>query len=134
MSGRLFNSIYTIQRASLTMISRQTQLRDHNRLQVMRILEDTPDLTQRELAKMLGISVGGINFCLNALIEKGFVKVANFQKSKNKFGYVYLITPKGIAEKASLTRRFLQKKMNEYEELRDEIEALKTEASKISED
>ena len=82
---------------------------------------------------MLGISVGGTNFCLNALIEKGFVKVANFQKSKNKFGYVYLLTPRGIAEKASLTRRFLQKKMNEYEELRDEIEALKTEASKISE-
>ena len=99
----------------------------------MRILEDTPDLTQRELAKMLGISVGGINFCLNALIEKGFVKVTNFQKSKNKFGYVYLLTPRGIAEKASLTRLFLQKKMNEYEELRGEIKALKAEASKISE-
>ena len=67
---------------------------------------------------MLGISVGGINFCLNALIEKGFVKVANFQKSKNKFGYVYLLTPRGIAEKASLTRGFLRRKMNEYEELR----------------
>ena len=84
----------------------------------MRILEDTPDLTQRELAEMLGISVGGINFCLNALIEKGFVKVANFQKSKNKFGYVYLLTPRGIAKKASLTRGFLRRKMNEYEELR----------------
>jgi len=99
----------------------------------MRILEETPDLTQRELAEMLGISVGGINFCLNALIEKGFVKVASFQKSKNKFGYVYLLTPRGIAEKASLTRGFLQRKMNEYEELRGEIEALKAEASKISE-
>ena len=84
----------------------------------MRILEDTPDLTQRKLAEMLGISVGGINFCLNALIEKGFVKVANFQKSKNKFGYVYLLTPRGIAKKASLTRGFLRRKMNEYEELR----------------
>lgn len=114
------------------MISRHTQLRDHNRLQVMRILEDTPDLTQRELAEMLGISVGGINFCLKALIEKGFVKVSNFQKSKNKFGYVYLLTPRGIAEKASLTRIFLQRKMNEYEELRGEIEVLKAEASKIS--
>ncbi len=82
---------------------------------------------------MLGMSLGGINFCLNALIEKGFVKVTNFQKSKNKFGYVYLLTPRGIAEKASLTRGFLQKKMNEYVELRDEIEALKAEASKISE-
>ena len=99
----------------------------------MRILEDTPDLTQRELAEMLGMSLGGINFCLNALIEKGFVKVTNFQKSKNKFGYVYLLTPRGIAEKASLTRIFLQRKMNEYEELRGEIEALKAEASKISE-
>ena len=114
------------------MTSRHTQLRDHNRLQVMRILEDTPDLTQRELAEMLGISVGGINFCLKALIEKGFVKVSNFQKSKNKFGYVYLLTPRGIAEKASLTRIFLQRKMNEYEELRGEIEVLKAEASKIS--
>ena len=99
----------------------------------MRILGDTPDLTQRDLAEMLGMSLGGINFCLNALIEKGFVKVTNFQKSKNKFGYVYLLTPRGVAEKASLTREFLQRKMNEYEELRDEIEALKAEASKISE-
>jgi MarR family transcriptional regulator, temperature-dependent positive regulator of motility len=76
----------------------------------MRILEDTPDLTQRELAEMLSISVGGINFCLNALIEEGFVKMANFKKSKNMFGYVYLLTPGGIAEKASLTIGFMQKK------------------------
>ena len=82
---------------------------------------------------MIGVSAGVINFCPNARIEKGFVKVANFQKSKNKFGYVYLLTPRGIAEKASLTRGFLQRKMNEYEKLRDEIEALKAEVSKISE-
>lgn len=92
---------------------------------VMRILQDQPDLTQRELAHKLGMSVGGLNFCLHALIDKGFVKMDNFQKSNNKFKYVYLLTPQGIAEKVALTSRFLQRKMQEYEALKLEIEALK---------
>ncbi len=93
----------------------------------MRILEENPDLTQRELAKLLGISVGGLNYCLKALMEKGLVKMKSFVGSKNKFGYVYVLTPTGTAEKTAITHRFLQRKMEEYEALRTEIEALKTE-------
>ena len=93
----------------------------------MRILQENPDLTQRELADKLGMSVGGLNYCLNALIDKGFVKMQNFQNSKNKFKYVYLLTPQGIAEKVAMTSRFLKCKMEEYEALKVEIEALKVE-------
>ena len=80
-----------------------------------------------ELAQKLGISVGGLNYCLNALIDKGFVKVSNFQQSKNKFKYVYLLTPQGFAEKVAMTSRFLKRKMYEYDSLKGEIEALKAE-------
>jgi EPS-associated MarR family transcriptional regulator len=93
----------------------------------MRILQENPDLTQRELAEKLGMSVGGLNYCLNALINKGLVKMQNFSSSKNKFKYVYLLTPKGIAEKVALTTRFLSRKMEEYEALKLEIEVLKSE-------
>ncbi len=93
----------------------------------MRILHENPDLTQRELAEKLGISVGGLNYCLKALMEKGLVKMKNFATSKNKFGYVYVLTPTGIAEKAAITHRFLRRKMDEYEALKAEIEALKFE-------
>jgi EPS-associated MarR family transcriptional regulator len=108
-----------------TLISAEKQAMTH--FKVMRILQDHPDLTQRELADKLGMSVGGLNYCLHALIDKGFVKMGNFQKSKNKFKYVYLLTPQGIAEKVALTRRFLQRKMQEYDALKVEIEALKAE-------
>ena len=94
---------------------------------VMRILHDQPDTTQRELAEQLGISVGGINYCLRALTDKGLVKMVNFANSKNKFGYVYMLTPFGIAEKATLTKCFLKRKMQEYEALRAEIETLQSE-------
>ena len=109
------------------MTSRQANTQDETHFRVMRILQDNPDLTQRELAQKLGISVGGMNYCLNALIEKGFVKVSNFQQSKNKFKYVYLLTPQGFAEKVSMTSRFLKRKMDEYDALKGEIEALKAE-------
>ena len=107
------------------MTRRQAQIQEDTHFKIMRILQDNPDLTQRELADQLGMSVGGLNYCLNALIDKGFVKMDNFQKSKNKFKYVYLLTPQGIAEKVALTSRFLQRKMQEYEALKVEIEALK---------
>jgi EPS-associated MarR family transcriptional regulator len=94
---------------------------------VMRILQDQPDTTQRELAEQLGVSVGGINYCLRALTDKGLVKMVNFANSKNKFGYVYMLTPSGIVEKANLTKRFLKHKMQEYEALRAEIETLQSE-------
>jgi EPS-associated MarR family transcriptional regulator len=81
----------------------------------MQLLQENPDLTQRELAKKLGVSVGGVNYCLKTLVDKGWVKMKNFAHSKNKFGYVYVLTPHGLTEKADLTARFLKRKMVEYE-------------------
>ncbi len=105
--------------------STTTKVNENITLQVMRLLEENPDMTQRELARALGVSVGGLNFCLNALIEKGWVKMKNFAHSKNKFGYVYVLTPRGVGERAELTQRFLVRKMAEYEALRSEIERLR---------
>jgi EPS-associated MarR family transcriptional regulator len=116
------------------MTSRQAKLQEDVHFRIMRILQETPDLTQRELADMLGISVGGLNYCLNSLIDKGLVKMQNFSNSKNKFKYVYLLTPMGIAEKVALTTRFLSRKMEEYEELKFEIEALKSEVGAHGQD
>ena len=109
------------------MTSRQAKIQEDTHFRLMQILQDNPDLNQRELADKLGMSVGGLNYCLNALIDKGFVKVGNFHKSKNKFKYVYLLTPRGIAEKVTLTSRFLKRKMEEYDALKLEIELLKAE-------
>jgi EPS-associated MarR family transcriptional regulator len=81
------------------------------------------------LAISLAMSVGGVNYCLKALVDKGWVKMKNFAHSKNKFGYVYVLTPHGLTEKAELTGRFLKRKMAEYEMLKNEIEALKVEMS-----
>lgn len=114
------------------MASRQAKLQEDTYFRVMRILQENPDLTQRELAEKLGISLGGLNYCLKALMEKGLVKMKNFATSKNKFGYVYVLTPTGMAEKAAITHRFLQRKMDEYEALKAEIEALKFEVDKTS--
>jgi EPS-associated MarR family transcriptional regulator len=112
------------------MTSRQAKLQEDTYFRVMRLLEENPDLTQRELAEKLGISVGGLNYCLKALMEKGLVKMKNFANSKNKFGYVYVLTPTGMAEKAAITQRFLRRKMEEYEALKAEIESLKRGAEK----
>jgi EPS-associated MarR family transcriptional regulator len=106
------------------MASRQARLQQDTYLRVMRLLEKTPDLTQRELADKPGISVGGLNYCLKALMEKGLLKTKNFANSKNKFGDVYVLTPTGMAEKAAITQRFLKRKMEEYEALKAEIESL----------
>lgn len=94
---------------------------------VMKALERNPDLTQRELSKVLGVSLGKLNYCLKALIDKGWVKVGNFSHSKNKMNYAYLLTPKGISEKARMTQGFLNRKIEEYEALRAEINLLKNE-------
>ena len=94
------------------------------------MLQDNPDMTKREIAEKLGISTSGLNYCLKALIDKGWVKVQNFSQSKNKFGYIYILTSQGIAEKAVLTGRFLIRKIQEYEALRAEIEALQCEVEK----
>lgn len=108
------------------MTRREAKLQEDSHFRIMRILQDNPDLTQRELADMLGMSVGGMNYCLNALIDKGLVKMQNFSHSKNKFGYVYLLTPRGISEKITLTSKFLERKQAEYESLKAEIESLKS--------
>ncbi len=112
------------------MTSRQAKIQEDTYFRVMRILQETPDLTQRELAEKLGISLGGLNYCLKALMEKGLVKMKNFANSKNKFGYVYVLTATGIAEKTAVTHRFLRRKMDEYEALKTEIEALRSEVEK----
>lgn len=110
------------------MSSRRSQLQEDTYFRVMRILQEDPDITQRELAQKLGVSVSGLNYCLKALIEKGWVKMQNFSDSKNKFGYVYILTPGGIAQKTLLAGRFLKRKMEEYEALSAEIKSLRREA------
>ena len=112
------------------MTSRQAKLQEDTYFRVLHLLQGNPDLTQRELAERLGISLGGLNYCLKALMQRGLVKMKNFANSKNKFGYVYVLTPTGMAEKAAIARRFMQRKMEEYEALRAEIEALRSEVEK----
>ncbi|WP_428241010.1 MarR family EPS-associated transcriptional regulator [Gynuella sp.] len=93
--------------------------------QILTILSDHPQTSQRQLARELGISLGKVNYCLNALIEKGILKVNNFKNSKNKAAYVYVLTPKGIEEKAKVTARFLKRKIEEFDALQAEIKKLK---------
>ena len=96
-------------------------------LKVLRLLEVNPQMNQRDLAAALGVSLGKTNFCLKALLEKGLLKVQNFQSSKRKLAYAYFLTPAGIAEKTALTSRFLKHKIEEYERLKAEIEMLQQE-------
>jgi EPS-associated MarR family transcriptional regulator len=116
------------------MTSRQVQIQEETHFRIMRILQENPDLTQRELAEKLGMSVGRLNYCLNALIDKGLVKMQNFTYSKNKFKYVYLLTPHGITKKLALTSDFLKLKMEEYDALKVEIEKLKAEIGDVHTD
>lgn len=106
-------------------MSKRTENKDFTHYKVLKLLKDNPDLSQREMAQRLGISNGGMHYCLNALMEKGLIKLENFANSKHKLGYFYILTPKGIAEKTALTSCFLERKMAEYEALRAEIETLK---------
>jgi len=95
---------------------------------LLKTLEENPGLSQRDLAKRLGVSLGKVNFCLNALVSKGSLKISNFRNNENKLAYAYLLTPRGIEDKASITVNFLKRKMQEYEQLRKEIEELQHEA------
>lgn len=88
----------------------------------MQLLAENPELSQRQLADKLGLSVGWINFCLNALLQVGLVKLENFRSAPDKRRYAYILTPAGLAEKAQITTRFLARKRAEYEALREEIE------------
>ena len=94
---------------------------------VLRRLHETPDLSQRTLAKELGISLGSVNYCFQALVEKGWIKMQNFGQSQHKLGYAYLITPSGLSQKTKLTAAFLRRKMAEYDSLSNEILELKAE-------
>ena len=104
-----------------------TQPHQEIHLKVLRHLENDPEITQRELAKKLGISLGKANYCLKALIDKGLIKAGNFKNSNNKSAYFYLLTPKGFEEKARITFHFLSRKIEEYEILRKEIDELQRE-------
>jgi EPS-associated MarR family transcriptional regulator len=103
---------------------------DSVQLELMRLLDKNAELSQREVASKLGVSLGKANYVLRALIEKGFVKAENYRNSTNKLAYFYLLTPSGIAAKAELTKNFLERKMREYEALRLEIEQLRVESSR----
>ena len=107
-------------------------LTDEIRYQLLKRLEQNPNLTQRELAEALGISLGKTNYCLNSLIERGWIKAQNFRKNQHKLGYAYLLTAKGLDEKAQVTLQFLKRKQQEYDELVKELEALREEAALIS--
>ena len=96
---------------------------------VLKLIEKNPSITQRELASELGVSVGKANYCMKALINKGWVKASNFKNSNKKLAYFYILTPSGIEQKAKITVNFLKRKMNDYEELKQEIEILKNEVN-----
>ena len=96
-------------------------------LQLLRHLAENPQVSQRELAEHLGVSLGKANYCLQALVEKGMVKARNFKNSADKRAYLYLLTPKGVKAKAEISVRFLQRKIEEHEALRAEIEELRRE-------
>jgi len=108
--------------------SRHAKAQEDTYFRIMRLVDEQPDISQRELAEKVGISLGALNYCLKALMDKGFVKLENFQNSKHKFKYAYILTPSGVAEKVSITGRFLKRKLQEYGALKAEIDALKAEA------
>ena len=110
---------------------RSTRIQEEMRFKVLRALELQPDLSQRQLADMLGVSLGKANYLLRALLDKGLLKARNFRNSQNKLAYAYLVTPGGLAEKAALTRGYLERKSQEYEALRDEIDKLKLELEQL---
>lgn len=103
-------------------------LTDEYRYKILKELEANPEISQRELAKGLGISLGKTNYCIQALIKKGLLKANNFRNSQNKKAYIYLLTPKGMEEKAAITLEFLKCKLAEYETLKNEINCLREEA------
>ena len=107
--------------------------RDELKLRVMRVVEENPTASQRQIASELGVSLGGVNFCLKALAEKGLIKMGNFARAERKLGYAYILTPAGVNEKTRLTAGFLKRKLSEYEALREEIDLLQREINDTSE-
>ena len=107
------------------MTGKRSTLQEDAQFRILRLLQDNPEMSQRALAHAAGMSVGGTHYVLSALIEKGLVKIGNFTAARDKRRYAYILTPRGIAQKAAMTKRFLVRKMDEYEALRAEIEELR---------
>lgn len=107
----------------------RTKQRDDVRFRVLRLLEQNPEMSQRNLAKAVGISTGSTHYVLKALVDKGLIKIGNFSASQDKRRYAYVLTPKGLTERAALTRRFLIRKIAEYEMLKAEIEEVRSDLS-----
>lgn len=103
-------------------------LEEEVRYKLLRLLAANPELSQRDVARELGISLGKVNYCLRALVRKGWIKASRFTNSRNKAAYMYLLTPRGIEEKFRVTFKFLRIKLREYETLRDEIEQIRRDA------
>lgn len=114
-------------------ISQKTDLKSEAVLKVLQEIKNKPEMTQRELSRRLGISLGKVNFLLKALIHKGLVKVHNFRNSSNKKAYLYMLTPAGIEEKTRITYYFLKRKIREYEDLEEQIKLLRKEAGDYEE-
>jgi EPS-associated MarR family transcriptional regulator len=110
--------------------SKDPTLADETRYKLMRLLEANPRMSQRDAARELGISLGKVNFCVQALVHQGWIKATRFKNSRNKAAYMYLLTPRGIEQKASLTVQFLRIKMREYKVLRDEIDQIRREVER----
>lgn len=110
------------------MTSKRSKLQEDTHFRVLRLLQENPEMSQRELAAAVGVSVGGIHYVLNALIDKGLVELGNFTAAEDKRRYAYILTARGVSEKAAIMRQFLLRKMEEYEALKAEIEALSREA------
>jgi EPS-associated MarR family transcriptional regulator len=109
------------------MSGQRGKVQEDVRFRVLRLLHDNPELSQRDLAEAVGISNGSAHYLLSALLDKGLIKLGNFTAAQDKRRYAYILTPKGIAEKAAITKRFLERKIQEYDALKAEIEALKDE-------
>lgn len=109
------------------MAGRRDTVREDVRFRVLRLLQENPEMSQRDLADAVGVSLGSLHYCLNALVEKGLVMVGNFTAAEDKRRYAYVLTPKGISERAALTHRFLKRKRAEYDALKTEIAALQEE-------
>lgn len=110
--------------------ARKNDLKDGEILNMLRVIEGSPAVTQRELSSRLDISLGKVNYIINALISRGLIKVNSFKKSNNKQAYLYMLTPHGLEEKIKTAHRFLKKKMDEYDSLKEEIEQLRKEIHK----
>lgn len=109
------------------MAGQRSKVQEDVRFRVLRLLHDNPELSQRDLAEAVGISNGSAHYLLSALLDKGLIKLGNFTAAQDKRRYAYILTPKGIAEKAAITKRFLERKIQEYDALKAEIEVLRDE-------